>query len=277
MEPNGVVLVGDVVAQLRAAGCVYAEEEAAILLEAAGDSTVLAGLLRRRVAGDPLEQIVGWAGFCGLRIKVAPGVFVPRRRTEFLVSRALEAFRSAPGPAGCFLDLCCGSGAVGTALAAALPGLHGMGVHAADIDPAAVACAVENLAPYGGRVHCGDLFAPVPKEFRHAFTVIVANAPYVPEDDIAFMPSEARLHEPGAALNGGPDGLDLHRRIAAEAPGWLRPGGWLLLETSGRQASRSQQILERSGFSAATAHNGEVDGTVVAGQLRGGRAATPAP
>ncbi|MCU6479936.1 putative protein N(5)-glutamine methyltransferase [Arthrobacter sp. A2-55] len=272
MEPIGVELVEEVVAQLRAAGCVYAEEEAGILLEAAGDSTILAGLLRRRVAGDPLEHIVGWAGFCGLRIKVAPGVFVPRRRTEFLVARALEVLGTAP--AGCFLDLCCGSGAVGTALAAALPGV---GVHAADIDPAAAACAMENLAPYGGRVHCGDLFSPLPEDFRHSFMAIVANAPYVPEDDIAFMPPEARLHEPGAALNGGPDGLALHRRIAAEAPGWLQPGGWLLLETSARQATRTLGILEQGGFSATAAHSGEVDGTVVAGQLRGGRAATPAP
>ncbi|NEB61469.1 putative protein N(5)-glutamine methyltransferase, partial [Streptomyces diastaticus] len=148
-----------VVAALRAAGCVFAEDEAALLLDAARTPAELTTLVERRVSGLPLELVVGWAGFRGLRIAVAPGVFVPRRRTEFLVS---EALAHAPH-AGVVVDLCCGSGAVGLALAAALDRPE---VHAADVDPAAVRCARGNLADVGGRVYAGDLFDALPDALR---------------------------------------------------------------------------------------------------------------
>ena len=142
----------DVVARLRAAGCVFAEDEARLLLDAATGSE-LTRLVTAREAGTPLEQLVGWADFCGRRIVVEPSVFVPRRRTELLVR---EAVRRAPG-ARVAVDLCCGSGAIAAVLAGRLPAAE---VHAADLDPAAVRCARRNVAP--ARVHEGDLFAALP-------------------------------------------------------------------------------------------------------------------
>ena len=119
----------ELTATLRAAGCVFAEDEATILLDAAGD---LDSMVARRVAGEPLEVVVGWASFCGLRIEIDPGVFVPRRRTELLVQ---EALRIAPARPVVLVDLCCGSGALGVALASALPSVS---LYAADVEPAAV-------------------------------------------------------------------------------------------------------------------------------------------
>ena len=275
MKPLSEVSAAIVAARLRAAGCVYAEDEAQILLDAANTRQEMDAMLRRRVAGFPLEHIVGWAAFHGLRITVAPGVFVPRHRTEFLVLHAADILRrsQSPGPdeqrsplgppAGVVLDLCCGSGAIGAALAVELPGLE---IHAADIDPAAVECAARNLAPFSGRAHCGDLFSALPPELRGRISLIAANAPYVPTQDIAFMPREARLHEPDAALNGGPDGLDIQRRIASAAQGWLAPGGHLLVESSPAQAAVSSRILVGHGFRATTVHSTEWDSTVVVGR-----------
>jgi release factor glutamine methyltransferase len=231
-----------IVAALRAAGCVYAEDEAQLLLTAADTPAQLESMAARRTAGFPLEQIVGWAEFCGLRIVVDPGVFVPRRRSEFLVRQAARL-----GAPGCVVvDMCCGTGAVGLALAAALGGAE---LHAADIDPAAVRCAARNLAGRG-HVYAGDLFDPLPPRLRGRVDVLVVNAPYVPTAEIALLPPEARLHEPRVALDGGPDGVGLHRRIAAAAPDWLAPGGVLLIETSERQAALTAAAMTQAALTA---------------------------
>ncbi|WP_104087845.1 putative protein N(5)-glutamine methyltransferase [Arthrobacter sp. GMC3] len=284
MEPHPILSPDTVVRTLRAAGCVYAEDEAAILSEAAQTPAELAAMMGQRVAGFPLEHIVGWAQFRGLRITVTPGVFVPRLRTELLVSKALEVLRShqhghtteAEVAAGrdhshrVVVDLCCGSGAVGAALAHEHSGLE---MYAADIDPAAVACAGANLRSVNGHASCGDLFDAIPIILRGVVDVVVANAPYVPTQEIAFMPAEARLHEPDSALNGGADGLEIQRRIAAQARSWLRPGGSLLVETSMRQSALSARIMAAHGFAASISHSEELDGTVVTGRL-GDRANT---
>ncbi|WP_269939201.1 putative protein N(5)-glutamine methyltransferase [Arthrobacter sp. HY1533] len=267
MEQSETLPEESLVSGLRLAGCVFAEEEAAILLESARTDAELAMMLARRIEGQPLEHIVGWAQFCGFRVKVAPGVFVPRRRSEFLVEQALAALAGRAGRP-VVLDLCCGSGAVGVAIARSLAAAAtGCELHAADVDPAAVVCATANLAPFGGSAHCGDLFAALPQELRGGIDLIAANAPYVPAGAIAFMPQEARLHEPERALNGGADGLDLHRRIAREASQWLRPGGSLLLESSARQAPLSAAILASCGLTVTIASHDELDATVVAGML----------
>jgi release factor glutamine methyltransferase len=249
-----------VVAALRAAGCVFAEEEAELLARSAGTPERLDALVARRVAGEPLEHVVGWAEFRGLRIDVAPGVFVPRRRTEFLVERALAR---APR-ARTVVDLCCGSGALGAALAAVLPGAE---LHAADIDPAAVECATRNLAPYGGRVHHGDLFTALPAALRGRIDILAANVPYVPTADIRLLPAEARDHEPPTALDGGPDGLAVLHRVAREAPGWLAPGGCVLAETSGRQAPAAERAFAEAGLAAEVALCEDSEAHVVTGVL----------
>jgi release factor glutamine methyltransferase len=214
-------------------------------------------MVGQRVAGLPLEQVVGWAEFCGLRITVAPGVFVPRRRTEFLVREAVALAR----PGAVILDLCCGAGAIGAALAAAADRAE---VHAADIDPAAVRCARQNLP--GGHVYQGDLYAPLPVGLRGRVAILAANVPYVPSEEIGFLPPEARAHEPRAALDGGADGLDVLRRVAAGAAGWLAPGGYLLSETSERQVPSAEAVITASGMAARVARSPDLDATVIIGR-----------
>jgi release factor glutamine methyltransferase len=250
-----------VVARLRAAGCVFAEEEAAELLAAATGPAHLASLLDRRVAGEPLELVLGWTAFCGLRVAVEPGVFVPRQRTALLVERAVALLRDAPRTP-LVVDLCCGSGAVGLAVATALGPVE---LHAADVDPAAVRCARRNLAGVGGRVHQGDLYAALPAGLRGRVDLLAVNAPYVPSAALALMPPEARDHEPRTALDGGPDGTGLQRRVAAGAPDWLAPGGSLVVETSVRQAPHTVAAVEGGGLRAVVVRNDERDATVVVG------------
>jgi release factor glutamine methyltransferase len=247
-----------VVAALRAAGCVFAEDEAELILAAARTPEELAVLVDRRARGLPLELVVGWAGFHGLRIAVEPGVFVPRRRTEFLVEQALA---QAPD-ASVVVDLCCGSGAVGTALATALGQVE---LHAADIDPAAVRCARRNVGAVGGRVHEGDLFEALPGELRGRIDILAANVPYVPTGEVGLLPAEAREHEPLVALDGGADGLDVLRRVAAEASRWLAPGGCLLVETSERQAAAAVDAFATGGLRVRLAASEELYAHVVIG------------
>ncbi|MFF0096417.1 putative protein N(5)-glutamine methyltransferase [Streptomyces canus] len=247
-----------VVAALRTAGCVFAEDEARLILAAARTPDELAGMVDRRVTGHPLELVVGWAEFRGLRITVGPGVFVPRRRTEFLVEQALA---QAPD-ASVVVDLCCGSGAVGAALAAALGPVE---LHAADIDPAAVDCARRNTADAGGRAHTGDLFDALPADLRGRVDILAANVPYVPTGEVAFLPTEARDHEPLVALDGGADGLDILRRVATGAPHWLAPGGCLLVETSEHQASAAVDAFAHSGLTPRLAVSEEFYAHVVIG------------
>ncbi|HET8878578.1 MAG TPA: putative protein N(5)-glutamine methyltransferase [Arthrobacter sp.] len=257
----------DIVQRLRSAGCVFAEDEAALLVAAAGTPSELKDLVARRSSGVPLEHVLGWADFCGLRIVVDPGVFVPRRRTGYLVRRGAKALRRrGAGGLPVVVDLCCGSGAVGAALAAVAGPLE---LHAADIDPAAVACARRNLIPLGAEVHEGDLYAALPERLRGRVDLLAVNAPYVPSSAIGTMPPEARLHEPLLSLDGGPDGLDLHRRVAAAAPSWLAPGGSLLIETSRIQAPETLGILERSGLTGRVHASRRLDATVVQGTWAG--------
>lgn len=287
-----------IVARLRAAGCVFAEDEARLLISTARTDAELDTMTGRRAAGEPLEHVLGWAEFCGLRIAVDPGVFVPRRRTEFLVGQAIILARRAASPAAdaaglstqatgpstqatglstqatspaarhpvrppiVIVDLCCGSGAVGAALATALDRAD---LYAADIDPAAVACARRNVAAAGGHVYQGDLYEPLPAVLAGRVDILVANVPYVPTGELGLMPAEARDHEPQVTLDGGADGLDVTRRVAAAAPRWLAPGGHLLVEASERQAQQAAGVVAQAGLIPRLARSGELNTTVVIG------------
>lgn len=249
-----------IVGRLRRAGCVFAEDEAELLLSTAPDPAALAAMVGRREAGEPLELVLGWAEFDGIRYVVEPGVFVPRRRTEFLVGQAAELARPVARPV--VVDLCCGSGAIGAALAARLEDAT---LYAADIDPAAVRCARLNVAGAGGTVYEGDLFAALPGELRGRIDVLLANVPYVPTCDIPLLPAEARDHEPLVALDGGADGLGVMRRVSAAAAAWLAPGGHVFVEASERQAPHAADTFTGDGLSARVAACEDMGATVVIG------------
>ncbi|MER7860578.1 putative protein N(5)-glutamine methyltransferase [Amycolatopsis japonica] len=247
-----------IIDRLRAAGCVFAEDEARLLTAEARTPAELDTMVQRRVDGEPLEVILGWAEFRGLRIAVEPGVFVPRQRSELLVRHAV----TLAGPGAVVLDLCCGTGALGAAIAAELGDIR---LYAADIEPAAVRCARENVAQAGGEVFEGDLYAPLPTSLRGRVDILVVNAPYVPTDAIAMMPPEARDHEPRVALDGGHDGVDVHRRVAAEAFHWLAPGGHLLIETGESQAVSTAEAMAHNGLTPEVITDEDLYATIVVG------------
>jgi len=246
-----------VVEALRAAGCVFAEAEAAVITASARTPDEVAAMVARRAAGAPLEQVVGWAEFGGVRIVVEPGVFVPRRRSEFLAAQAIELAHSG----SVVLDLCCGSGALGATVARARASIE---LYACDIDPAAVRCARRNLAGLA-EVSEGDLFAALPARLRGRIDVIVTNVPYVPTAEIGRLPAEARDHEPRRALDGGADGLDLQRRVGWQAAEWLASGGSVLVEVSDAQAADAAEVFTAGGLTARIARSEEFDATVVIG------------
>ncbi|MFD9719158.1 putative protein N(5)-glutamine methyltransferase [Streptomyces sp. NPDC059076] len=252
----------DIVRTLRTAGCVFAEDEADLLLSAASGPEALATMVDRRALGHPLEHIVGWAAFAGLRIRVDPGVFVPRRRTEFLVEQAVSLTR----PHAVVVDLCCGSGALGAALAHSVRPIE---LHACDIDPRAVHCARGNVRSADGRVYEGDLYAPLPARLGGRVGVLLANVPYVPTGEIELLPAEARVHEARIALDGGTDGLDVLRRVTAEAASWLAPGGSMLFETSEEQLPTALEIVNRGGLEPRVAVDDDRWATVVIGTQQG--------
>lgn len=227
-------------------------------MDAARDGAELDAMVNRRAAGLPIEHVIGWVAFCGQRIAVDPYVFVPRHRSEFLFRQA-----AANAKAGdVVLDLCCGTAALGVALAASLERIE---LICADIDPAAVRCARRNAAAVRGQVYEGDLYDPLPAELHGRIDMIVANAPYVPTEAIRRLPAEAREYEARVALDGGIDGLDIQRRIAAEALRWLSPGGHLLVETSERQAPHTAGIFANNGLVAQVVSSEEMDATIVIG------------
>lgn len=223
--------------RLRAAGCVFAEQEATLLLQRA-DPDRLEELVRRRIDGSPLEHLLGEVDFDGLRLQVGPGCFVPRQRTVQLARTAAGLLPAS----GRLVDLCAGVGAVGAWIRRHRGDVD---VHSVELDPVAAGYAVRNDA---GTVLVGDLDAPLPSGLAGRVDVLTANAPYVPTDEIALMPSEARDHEPPVALDGGPDGVDLHRRIIAAAGHWLAPGGHLLIESTTGQIALVGPALVEAGL-----------------------------
>ena len=247
-----------IVARLRAAGSVWAEDEADLLISSAASPAELHALVGRRVDGQPLEHILGWARFCGLRVVVAPGVFIPRTRTELLVRTAVTLIDHRDAVV---LDLCCGSGAVGAAIASTAAGQ--IDLFAVDIDPASIACAHRNLEPWGARVYEGDLFTPLPDHLLGSVDLLVANVPYVPTGAIGLLPREARLYESLIALDGGVDGLDLLRRVGTEAPHWLAPHGHFIVETSQAQSPTTVEVLQRAGLTARVVTDAQLDATAV--------------
>jgi len=224
-----------VVARLEAAGCVAAGEEADEMLAAAPDAATLAGWLGRRERGEPLAWITGTVRFCGRAVRVDPGVYVPRAQTEDLARRAAALLP----PGGRAVDLCTGSGAVAAHLWEAVPSAAVVGV---DLDPRAAACARRNGVP----AVVADLAAGLRPGL--GADVVTAVAPYVPTGDLRLLPADVQRYEPRRALDGGPDGLDLVRRVVGAAAELLRSGGWLLVEVGGDQDAALSPALRAAGF-----------------------------
>ncbi|MBW3667793.1 MAG: methyltransferase [Actinobacteria bacterium] len=227
----------DAVAVLRHAGFVAAEEDAADLLAAAGDDMELEALLARRLAGEPTAWIVGHVDFLGIPVRVRPGVYVARWKSEQVARHAVSHLPVT----GIAVDLCTGSGALAAFLRHARPRAR---VVATDIDAAAVACALDN----GIEAHLGDLFEPLPPALRARVDVVVAVPPYVPDDMLALLPRDVARREPAHALAGGLGGLDVVERVVAAAGGWLRPGGALVVEAGIDQMDRVAGRMEDHGL-----------------------------
>jgi release factor glutamine methyltransferase len=241
--------VARVTRELAVAGCVSAAAEARWLVEEAADPGALRAMVARRVAGEPLQHVVGWAPFGRLRLQVGAGVFVPRPETEGLADRAATRLRAAShggsAEAPVAVDLCTGSGAIACFLAAEVPGVR---VLATELDPAALAWARPNTERHGVELLAGDLDAPLPGELAGRVDVLCANVPYVPSGAIPTLPRDVRDHEPRLALDGGPDGLDVLRRVAARAAHWLAPGGFLLCEIGEDQGQAAAALLAGAGL-----------------------------
>jgi release factor glutamine methyltransferase len=238
-------------ALLSEAAFVAADEEAEELLaRAAGDVHLLDSLVRRRLTGEPLAWITGSVSFCGLRIRVDPGVYVPRWQSELLALRAVERLPAN----GTAVDLCTGAGAIAKTLSTNRPGAR---VVASDLDERAVACAATN----GVEVYRGDLFAPLPRALAGDADVVVGVVPYVPTPDLPLLQRDTFTFESPLSYDGGADGTAILRRVLTDAPGFLRRGGALLLELGGDQPDALAADFARLGYVDVTVLHDE-DGDV---------------
>lgn len=231
-----------IAALLSRGGFVAAREEAdELIAHAAADVELLHSLVERRLAGEPLAWITGSISFCGVDVRVDPGVYVPRWQTEPLAKRAVGRLPAN----GTAIDLCTGSGALAKVMLTARPGCR---VVASDLDWRAVSCAAAN----GVESYCGDLFAPLPSALEGGVDVVVAVVPYVPTPALSLLPRDTLTFESQLSYDGGPDGMRVLRRVLAEAPRYLRHGGALLLELGGEQADELGADLAGLGYVDAT-------------------------
>jgi release factor glutamine methyltransferase len=234
--------LGGLTELLAVAGFVAAGEEAEELwAEAHGDAARLEVLVERRLTGEPLAWIIGSELFCDLRIRVDPGVYVPRWQSEQLARRAVQRLPAG----GTAIDLCTGCGAIARVLADSRPGAR---VVASDSDERAVACARAN----GVETYLGDLFAPLPAGLEGSVDVVVGVVPYVPTPELAYLQGDTFTFETTLSYDGGADGTEVLRRVLAESPRFLRAGGALLLELGGEQAEALGGDLARIGYGDVT-------------------------
>lgn len=255
------------VVKLQEAGVPSPEVDAALLLEAVTgwrrteqlvrrDHTLapelwddFQALLARRAAREPLQHVLGEATFLDLRLRVTPGVLVPRPETERLVELVLEELGSVPARAGdVAIDVGTGTGAIALALKAARPTLH---VWATDVSPAALSLAEANAHRLGLRIEVrrSDLLADPGVAAAAATAVaIVSNPPYLPDADRGVVEPEVAV-EPDQALYAGPDGLDVARRLARQTLDLVRPGALVALELDPRNAQEMAAEMDEAGFS----------------------------
>jgi release factor glutamine methyltransferase len=224
--------------------------------------------IRRRRKGEPIAYIRGQKEFYGRVFRVDARVLVPRPDTETLVETALRRSSHAK-VGGRYLDLCTGSGCVAISLARERPTCQ---VFAVDLSEDALAVARQNAVRLGavGQVAWlgGDLFAALAETPGVRFDLLTANPPYIARDELGTLMTDVRDFEPRMALSGGEDGLELTRRIVAEAPRWLRAGGALAVEIGSDQAERVARLFGEAGFAEiAVDRDGAARDRVVSGAL----------
>ena len=233
-----MITVGDVTARLVDAGFIAAHEESQELCDRSnGDDLVLESLVERRLRGEPLAWITGFVTFCGLSIRVDPGVYVPRWQSEPLARRAASRLPQR----GSAIDLCTGSGAIATTLLSERPDAR---VVASDLDDRAVRCATSN----GVRAYQGDLFAPIARDLEGEIDVIVAVVPYVPTHSLSLLARDTFMFESSLSYDGGADGTDILRRAVSDSPRFLRDRGALLIEVGGDQSEILRDHFAQCGF-----------------------------
>lgn len=259
-------MTSSVAEELRRAGCVYAEDEARLIIEsAAGSRAALSRLVDRRCRGEPIELVVGFADFAGVRVGVEAGVFVPRRRSESMVDIAADLLHSS-APGQVVVDLGCGSGG----LMAALLSRAECVAYAVDNDPVAIRCARRNLEGTAATVLLGDYFTVLPDDLRGRVGLVLANLPYVPTAALGLLPREARLYEPAATLDGGFDGLVPLRRGLRAASGWLSPGASYLCELDASQLDAARRVAADRGYTVAAVTSAPETGVLVRLHLSAG-------
>lgn len=214
--------------------------------------TDLQTLIARRQGGEPLEYVLGRTTFMGLQFSCAPAALIPRQETELLARTALEFIRRLPeGPTPpLVVDMGTGSGNLAVAMAVHAPHIR---VVASDVSPEAVELARGHVDRYGLAsrltLFCGDLFAPLDEAgYRGRVDVVVCNPPYIPNSSLAKLAPEIINHEPVTALDAGAYGLDIFRRLIADSPLFLKPGGVLVFEIGEGQERFVERLLDRSGF-----------------------------
>jgi release factor glutamine methyltransferase len=219
--------------------------EARWLIEAAaGDAALLEAFVARRLAGEPVDRIIGSRGFWTLDLAVTPDVLSPRPDTETIVRTALERIGGREAPLR-ILDLGTGSGAILLALLKELPEATGLGV---DVSEAALAVARGNADRTGLEARAAFAKGDWTAGLSGAFDVIVSNPPYIPTGDIASLDREVREHDPHLALDGGRDGLAWYRAICVGIQGLLAPQGFAVLEFGQGQGGDIQRIAEAAGL-----------------------------
>jgi release factor glutamine methyltransferase len=245
LSDNGAVTLDEAVLALRAAGCIHAEDEAAVIWETYGDGSARASAVADRASGRPLEQVVGWSAFGPVRVALSPGVFVPRRRAEAILAPAV----AQKPDARIVVDLGCGAGALAASLAVLLPSAD---VHGVDIDETALACARRTG---GFHVHHGSWWGGLPPGLEGRVDLAVAYLPHVPTAQLGNIHPDFRSNEPALSVDGGPDGLHPLREVLAGADAWLAPGGaFVTLLSCGQASTTGLDLLVTDEDDAVVAH-----------------------
>jgi release factor glutamine methyltransferase len=204
-------------------------------------------LIARRAGGEPFPFLMGFIEFWGLELKVKPGAFVPRPSSELTVELAVNRLKRKKAPV--VVDVCTGAGPIALAIADEFPKAD---VYGADISEEGLAQGRRNAKRLGIKnvtLKAGDMYAPLPSKLQGKVDLITGHVPYVHLDEIEDLPSEVREFEPLYTLSDqSGDGLDLMRRAVFESIAWLKPGGWLLLETAEDLGSKIKKMFDKAGF-----------------------------